>query len=93
MWQFEPDAPKNEQGRTIIDPSQDAMCYVLTFGKHKDESFASLMRTEAGRSYLKWLSVQPCTDPEFTESHQKRVSRIAVCFRIYEDWKQRQNQF
>jgi len=88
MWRFEPDAPKNEKGHTVVDPDQEAMCYVITFGKYKGESFASLMRTEKGRSYLKWLAMQPCTDIEFTDSHQKRVSRIAVCFRIYEDWLQ-----
>ena len=88
QWRFEPDAPKDEQGHAIIPPDQDAMSYVLTFGKHKGESFAELMRTEKGRSYLKWLAAQPCTDVEFAGSYQKRASRIAVCFRIYEDWLQ-----
>lgn len=88
MWRFEPDAPKTEEGRTVINPDQDAMCYVLTFGKHKNTSLAELMRTETGRSYLKWLAAQPCTDTQFADSHQKRVSRIAICFRIYNDWLQ-----
>lgn len=86
MWRFEPDRPKDEQGQVIVDPEQDAMLYVLTFGKHKGETFADLMRTEKGRSYLKWLAAQPCTDLEYAESHQKRASRIAVCFRIYNDY-------
>ena len=88
MWHFEADAPKDEQGHTIVDAEQDAMGYVMTFGKHKGKTLADLMRTESGRSYLNWLSIQPCTDLQFEDSYKKRCSRIAICFRIYNDWVQ-----
>jgi len=82
-WQFEPD----EDVKHSVDAEQDAMNYVLTFGAYKGQTFGEIMRTQKGRSYLRWLSAQPDTDPEFAAAHAKRNARIATCFAIYERWQ------
>lgn len=92
QWQFEKDAPRNEQGHVIVDPEKEAMMCLLTFGKHKGETFAYLMRTEQGRRYLRWLAQQPCTDAEYADAHKKRCDKIALCFTIYERWLHEQQQ-
>ena len=90
-WTFEPDVEvktddtKNEE---VLD--LDAMQYTLTYGIHKGERFAEIMKTQSGRSYLTWLKAQPNTNPEYEGAHEKRISRITRCFAIYDKWLQSQ---
>ena len=91
MWQFELDAPESKVS-TEQDRQSDAMTYTLTFGKHKGESFAAVMRTDTGRKYLRWLQLQPCTNTEFADAHKKRSERIDTCFEIFEAFKKSVNQ-
>lgn len=83
-WIFEPDA----NGKIAIDREVEAMNYVLPFGKHRGKTFAELMQTENGRSYMKWLSLQRCADPGFQEAHDRRLDKIAICFVIYDRFLQ-----
>jgi hypothetical protein len=83
MWPFDLDKPA-EAKVSEKDREADAMTYVLTFGKHRGDSFAGIMRTEDGRRYLRWLQAQTCDNPEFREAHDKRVARITTCFEIFE---------
>lgn len=38
-----------------IPSAEEAFGYQLTFGKHKGEALASVMKTKKGRSYLKYV--------------------------------------
>ena len=85
QWHFEPDTP----APAARDPESDAMATVLTFGKHKGSTFSALMASQAGRSYLRWLSLQPA-EGEWAEAREKRNAKIATCFSIYERWQHQQ---
>jgi len=83
-WVFEPDAKRDENGKIPIDRESEAMSYILPFGKHRGKTFAELMQTENGRSYMKWLSLQRCSESAYQEAHDRRLGKIATCFVIYE---------
>lgn len=84
-WEFEPDQPEDKQSR---DPEKDAMDYVMTYGKYKTKTFGEIMRTQAGRQYLKWLSQQDDADQEWAQAREKRNARIDTCFTVYARWRE-----
>jgi hypothetical protein len=79
-WNFDLSEKPARQAQVQDDP----MMYVLTFGKYKSETLGSIMQTSAGRQYLQWLKMQPCTEPEWQDAHNKRVERINYCFQVFD---------
>lgn len=78
-WEFDLNVPQQK-----ILLQEDPMVYVLTFGKFKGQMLGQIMHTSEGRKYLKWLQMQPCSDPEFQPAHTKRSERIDHCFQVFD---------
>ena len=83
QWTFDPDEPvSTTEEKSLSKSENDAMNYVLTFGKFKGCIFAQVMSTELGRQNLTWLKKLPCSDEQFIDAHNKSKERIETCFII-----------
>jgi hypothetical protein len=51
----------------------------ITFGKNVGKSYAELIESPTGRSYLSWLASQPCKNEKYQSYHDAQVCGILKC--------------
>ena len=86
QWSFEADVVENKN----TDNAENPMLTVFMYGKYIGQRYGDVMRSQRGRKYMKWLQLQKSDDEQWDDAHQKRQQRIEACFKVYQDYLDKQ---